>query len=221
MKNLKKLECLLLLAGVGLLAFCAAAKLHEVVLSRVAIWRFEYPQPPAINSATRAPVRQPAVSAPDFLLWSRIRIKQYEESLSQQVAPPLAVLRISRIHVEAPVLEGSDDITLNRGVGHIDGTAYFGQNGNIGIAGHRDGFFRGLKDIKIGDHIDLEEPGRHETYVVDHLEIVDPSNVRVLRPGSKPSLTLVTCYPFYYIGSAPQRFIVRATRVDEPTRLAW
>lgn len=220
MKNLKKLERLLLLAGAGLLAFWAAAKLHEVVLSRAAIWRFEHRQPPAVNSATSASVTQPAISAPDFLLWSKTRVKQYEESLSQQVAPPLAVLRISRIHVEAPVLEGSDDITLNRGVGHIKGTAYFGQNGNIGIAGHRDGFFRGLKDIKIGDHIDLEEPGRHETYVVDHLEIVDPSNVRVLRSGSKPSLTLVTCYPFYYIGSAPQRFIVHATPVGEPTRLA-
>lgn len=225
MRNLRKIERLLLLAGVALLAFYAAAKLHQVVLSRVSIWRFERQQQlerqhPAVNSVTNPPPTPLTVSAPNFLLWSKIRIKQYGESLTQHLAPPLAVLRISRIHVEAPVLEGTDDLTLNRGVGHIEGTAYFGQNGNIGIAGHRDGFFRGLKDIKVGDRIDVEEPGHHETYIVDHLEIVDPSNVSVLRSDSKPALTLVTCYPFYYIGSAPQRFVVHATRLDEPTKLS-
>ena len=214
MKNLKRVERLLLVCGVGLLAFCVAAKLHEVVLSRVSIWRLEHVQQPAPSPVTSAPGMQPAFSRPDFLLWSKIRVKQYEESLSQRLAPPLAVLLIRRIHLEAPVLEGTDDLTLNRGVGHIEGTAYFGQNGNVGIAGHRDGFFRGLKDIKVGDRIDLEEANRHETYVVDHLEIVNPSNVQVLRSNSKPTLTLVTCYPFYYIGSAPQRFIVHATRAD-------
>jgi len=81
-------------------------------------------------------------TAPDFVSWSEQRIQQYAESLSQQVASPLAVIRIDRVHVEAPVLEGTDDLTLNRGVGHIAGTARFGENGNVGIAGHRDGFFR-------------------------------------------------------------------------------
>ncbi len=219
MKNLRQLGRLLLICGVGLLAFCAAAKLHELVFSRAAIWRFEHLQPPAVNRVTSTPVAQPVIPQPDFLSWSKMRIQHYEESLSQRLSPPLAVLRIRRIHLEAPVLEGTDDITLNRGVGHIEGTAYFGQNGNIGIAGHRDGFFRGLKHIKVGDRIDLEEPSRHETYVVDRLEIVDPSDVRVLRSESEPSLTLVTCYPFYYIGSAPKRFIVHATRADsEPQK---
>ena len=222
MKKVKQLERLLLLCGVGLLALCAAAKLHEVMLSRAAIWRFEHVQQPVINNVTSFPVTQQAVSKPNFLSWSELRVEQYEESLGQHLAPPLAVLRISRIQVEAPVLEGTDDIILNRGVGHIEGTAYFGQNGNVGIAGHRDGFFRGLKDIKVGDRIDLEEPNRHETYVVDHLEIVDPSDVRVLRSESKPTLTLVTCYPFYHIGSAPQRFIVHATLANsEPLKISY
>ena len=85
-----------------------------------------------------------------------------------------------------------------------------GEDGNIGIAGHRDGFFRELKDIKIGDHVEMEERGRTATYVVDRVTIVDPRNVSVLRAESEPALTLVTCYPFYYIGSAPKRFIVHA-----------
>lgn len=96
------------------------------------------------------------------------------------------------------------------GVGHIPGTARFGEDGNVGIVGHRDGFFRGLKDIKIGDHIDMEEPQEVETYIVDRLEIVDPGNVSVLRRSRKSTLTLVTCYPFCYVGRAPQRFIVHA-----------
>ncbi|MFY9911394.1 MAG: class D sortase [Candidatus Sulfotelmatobacter sp.] len=211
---------LLMLVGFGLLAFCAVAKLHELILSRAAMRRFEdLRQATADNSAEQNPVVQPpVVSPPNFLQWSEQRIKHYEESLSDELAPPLAVIRIDRIHVEAPVLEGTDDLTLNRGVGHIAGTALFGHNGNVGLAGHRDGFFRGLKNIKVGDRIELEEPGRVETYTVDSLRIVNPKDVSVLRSGAKPALTLVTCYPFYYIGSAPQRFIVHAVSADSNAR---
>jgi sortase A len=86
----------------------------------------------------------------------------------------------------------------------------------VGIAGHRDGFFRELRDIRIGDRIDLEQPDRTDTYVVDRLTVVDPKNVSVLRSSAKPTLTLVTCYPFYYIGKAPQRFIVHAVLASDP-----
>ncbi|MGB8062054.1 MAG: class D sortase [Candidatus Sulfotelmatobacter sp.] len=220
MRLRRHLQRLLMLVGFGLLAFCAAAKLHELILSRAVMRRFEdLRQATANNGAEQNPVVQPrVVPPPDFLLWSEQRIKHYEESLSDKVTPPLAVIRIDRIHVEAPVLEGTDDLTLNRGIGHIAGTALFGQNGNVGLAGHRDGFFRGLKDIKVGDRIDLEEPGRVETYAVDRLRIVNPKDVSVLRSGGKPALTLVTCYPFYYIGSAPQRFIVHAVPADSNAR---
>jgi sortase A len=216
----RHLRRLLMLVGFGLLAFCAAAKLHELILSREAIRRFEdLRQPTANNIAEQIPIVQPpVVSPPDFLLWSEQRIKHYEESLGDKLAPPLAVIRIDRIRVEAPVLEGTDDLTLNRGVGHIAGTAMFGQNGNVGLAGHRDGFFRGLKDIKVGDRVDLEEPGRVETYTVDSFRIVNPADVSVLRSSGTPALTLVTCYPFYYIGSAPQRFIVHAVPADSNAR---
>jgi sortase A len=201
----------LLFLGFALLAFYAAAKLHEVILSRAGMRRFEDQHSARLNKGTeeKRVVHAPTAS-PDFVLWSEQRIHQYAESLSKQVASPLAVIRVDRVHVEAPVLEGTDDLTLNRGVGHIAGTALFGENGNIGIAGHRDGFFRGLKNIRVGDRIDLEEPDRIETYVVERLEIVDPDNVSVLRSSGKPALTLVTCYPFYFIGAAPRRFIVHA-----------
>lgn len=213
MKLRKLLSRILLCAGFALLAFCAAAKLHELVLSRTETRRFEELRQETVNmKMKRKPLVQPVASAPDFVMWSEQRIRHYEESLSKRVAPPLAIIRINRIGVEAPVLEGTDDLTLNRGVGHIAGTALFGQNGNVGIAGHRDGFFRGLKDIKIGDHIEMEEPDRVETYVVESLEIVSPKNTSALASTDKPVLTLVTCYPFYYIGEAPQRFIVHATR---------
>ncbi len=223
MKHLKNLERLLLVVGFALLAVVAAAKIHEVVLSRAAIRQFEQLKQNTAHSTPKIPgdpAPQLSASRPDFLLWSEDRVKHYQESLRQQDSAPLAVLRIDRLHVEAPVLEGTDDITLNRGVGRIQGTAQVGTEGNVGIAGHRDGFFRGLKDIKIGDRIELEQPSRTETYIVDHLEIVDPSNVGVLRSDSKSALTLVTCYPFYYIGSAPQRFIVHATLSDSAVEKA-
>lgn len=215
MKLRTYLQRLLLLVGIALLAFYAAAKLHELILSRAGMRHFEDQNSARLNKhAEEKRVVQTPTTPPDFVSWSEQRIHQYAESLSEHVASPLAIIRIDRIHVEAPVLEGTDDLTLNRGVGHIAGTALFGENGNIGIAGHRDGFFRGLNNIRVGDRIDLEEPDRIETYVVERLEIVDPKNVSVLRSSSKPALTLVTCYPFYFIGAAPQRFIVHAVPIS-------
>lgn len=211
-KKLKKyFSRLFLLVGFVLLTFCGIAKLRSVVLSRIALRQFQ-----AASNETPddhgTPVPPTAVT-PDFVLWSQNRIKQYEQSIQQKIAPPLAVIRISRIDVEAPVFEGTNDLILNSGVGHIAGTALFGQNGNVGIAGHRDGFFRGLKNVKIGDHIEIDEPDRAETYIVDRLQIVTPKNVSILRSYGRATLTLVTCYPFYYVGPAPQRFIVHAALI--------
>ncbi len=126
------------------------------------------------------------------------------------------MLRIPKIRLEVAVLPGTDDRTLDRGVGHIEDTAPPGTDGNSGLAGHRDGFFRGLKDIAPGDAIVLETLDATETYLVERTWIVNPDDVSVLDPTPTRSLTLVTCYPFYFVGSAPQRFIVRAVRVDDP-----
>ncbi len=117
------------------------------------------------------------------------------------------------------MLPGTDDFVLDRAVGYIEDTALPGTDGNSGIAGHRDGFFRGLKDIAVGDSIELETLTGRETYHVERTWIVNPEDVSVLDPTPVRSLTLVTCYPFYFVGSAPQRFIVRAVRGVPGTQL--
>jgi sortase A len=163
-----------------------------------------------------ATVRAASLEAnrPDQSLWSPTRVRAWREALNQQAPAPLAVLRIPRIKLEAPVLEGTDDWTLNRGVGHIADTAEPGHGGNVGIAGHRDGFFRGLKDITSGDVLELETLHGTEVYRVERTWIVGPDDVSVLDPTPSGTVTLVTCYPFYFIGSAPERYIVRAARAQ-------
>lgn len=158
-----------------------------------------------------AGVVSPAPSADiDQSLWSDGRIAKYRDSLKLAFAPPLAVLRIPGLGLEVPVLEGIDERTLNRAIGHVPGTALPGEPGNVAIAGHRDGFFRGLKDLAVGDRLELEVGGERRLYAVESLRIVAPEAVEVLAPTPAPALTLITCYPFYFVGNAPQRYIVRA-----------
>lgn len=155
---------------------------------------------------------------PDQALWSDVRVRAWNATLLLPLPTPLAVLRISRLHLEVPVLEGTDDWTLDRAIGHITGTAAPGDEGNSGIAGHRDSFFRVLKDIRDGDAIELETRRVVETYRVERSWIVSPDDVSVLDPTATRSITLVTCYPFYFVGSAPQRYIVRAVLVPHDVR---
>lgn len=122
----------------------------------------------------------------------------------------LGRIEIPRVGISALVLEGVAGTTLRRGVGHIPGTALSQPAGNVGLAGHRDTVFRGLKDIQKGDVIDLETLEGSYRYGVDWAQVVDPNDVGVLAVSNRPELTLVTCYPFYYVGSAPERFVVRA-----------
>jgi sortase A len=160
-------------------------------------------------------LRRVAVQAgtPDQSLWSPARISAWRKALIGPAPVPLAVLRIPKIRLEVAVLPDTDDSTLDRGVGHIEGTAPPGTDGNLGIAGHRDGFFRGLKDVTPGDVVEVDTIEGRDIYRIERTWVVDPEDVSVLEPTSTRSLTLVTCYPFYFIGSAPNRFIVRAVRV--------
>lgn len=128
-------------------------------------------------------------------------------------------IEIPRIDVSGIVLEGVDKTTLRRGVGRIPGTALPGTAGNLGLAAHRDSFFRGLKDIRKNDIVTLKTMEATYYYRVDWTEIVLPSDTHVLAGSGTPELTLVTCYPFYYVGSAPKRFIVRAQRIEESAAL--
>jgi sortase A len=127
-------------------------------------------------------------------------------------APGWIVGRISipRLNLSAIVEEGVDETTLSRAVGHIPGTSLPGEAGNIGLAGHRDTFFEKLKDLQPHDKIDFTTRSGRYHYTVESLTIVDPSDVGVLKARGGQALTLVTCFPFHYVGNAPRRFIVHA-----------
>jgi sortase A len=122
-------------------------------------------------------------------------------------------ISILRLGVSAVVLEGTGTVTLRRAVGHIAGTALPGGSGNVGLSAHRDTFFRPLRNVRENDIVTVTTTAGEFRYKVVSTKVVDPEDVSVLDPGSLEVLTLVTCYPFYFVGPAPRRFIVRAERV--------
>jgi len=123
-------------------------------------------------------------------------------------------ISVPRLHLRAMVEEGDDNATLSHAVGHVPGTAFPGSVGNIAMAGHRDSFFRGFGDLRRNDEIDIETLHGAFRYRVDQLSVVDPANTSVLAPTTGKTLTLITCFPFHYIGPAPRRFIVQATQIS-------
>ena len=198
------------LRGIEILAWCAGVSLLVTYATTRAWYTHSRDQGVAMFEAATALAR--TVDAVDMTTWSRARVDRYRESLRESLAPQ-AVLRIPSVKLVVPVFEGTRELNLNRGAGRIEGTARIGEAGNVGIAAHRDGFFRALKDVRVGDTLLLERVTATRTYRVVSMTIVDPSEVSVLAPTTTESVTLVTCYPFYYVGSAPRRFIVRAQRV--------
>jgi sortase A len=154
---------------------------------------------------------------PEQSLWSEGRIAAFEESQSQSTSEVLGILEIPRLDLEVPVYNGASDLHMDRGAARIEGTAMPGEPGNLGVAGHRDGYFRVLKDIELGDEIKITTADGSESYIVLELKIVDPTEVEVLNPTEQQSVTLVTCYPFYFVGHAPERFIVRAVKRNYQT----
>jgi len=124
-------------------------------------------------------------------------------------------IKIPRLKLSAVIFEGTDDQTLGRGVGHLAGTATPGETGNLVLAGHRDTFFRPLKNIREGDVIEVTGPEGVSRYKVEFTQIVAPEATEVLRSTGGSTLTLITCYPFRFIGNAPDRFIVRGQKVDK------
>jgi len=179
----------MILAGTLLVGAYAVPTVYGAAMSRLAVAQF----------------RAQSASHRD---WDSARIRAYQQSLLVKFPPPEAVLRIPRIGLEVPVLEGDDALTMNRGAG---------QSGNIGVTGHRDGFFRGLKDLAPGDVIEMQRgtglDDKTDRYVVRNISIVMPSDTRLLQNTSESTLTLVTCFPFRYVGSAPQRYIVQAALI--------
>jgi sortase A len=204
-------ERVLVLLGLLLLAVWGGAWADRIVSSRAALLKFQAREPESAQSSPTHVYDRASSSIVDLSLWSPKRVQAFKHSLAEDTDVPIALLSIQKIHLEVPVFNGTDDLTLNRGVGRILGTARIGQRGNLGIAGHRDGFFRGLKDVVPGDVVELVLPGGTVKYVIGKIQIVSPGDVHVLQPTPDAALTLVTCYPFYFVGSAPQRYIVSAS----------
>jgi sortase A len=206
----RQLERWFLVLGTVLLAVYVAFLLDRTVVSRLYLSGFSSVQADSSPEHLRTSGRRWIIGSQQ---WSNERLAAYRRTLSRRLAiPTVAVLRIPQVNLVAPVLEGTDDFALNRGVGHIRGTAGPNDAGNFAIAGHRDGFFRALKDVSIGDAVEIELRDRLVLYRVTNTSIVNPTDVSVLKDHTAPTLTLVTCYPFYFIGSAPKRFIVEAVR---------
>jgi sortase A len=214
---LRLLQVLLLVTGVTLLVVFAAAQVDATRGREQALEAFEQARSERAaataepQSAARAsPAALDYTNDPDQSLWGTTRIVAYRESLSVHRDTPLGVITIPSVKLEAPIFDGTSEVTLNRGVGRIEGTAGPDSLGNLGLAGHRDGFFRVLKDVRVGDAINVESLDGTTRYRITELLIVEPTDVYVLAPTDAATLTLVTCYPFYFIGEAPQRYIVKA-----------
>ena len=215
---LRVVQSLLLTTGAALLLVYAAAQIDAVrsrahALESFAVARSEHaaastPAPaPAIATRASAPLEYS--TEPDQALWSEPRIAAYSESTKLARDVPLGVLTIPSVKLEAPIFEGTGELTLNRGIGRIEGTVDVGTSGNLGLAGHRDGYFRVLKDVRVGDTIDVQALASATRYRVTEISVVKPTDVHVLAATDNATLTLVTCYPFYFIGEAPQRYIVK------------
>ena len=207
--SLRLLESGSLLAGLVLLAIFFLARGWGDYQSQSDIAAFEQTVAEFAASISTANDENGQSPEPDYTLWSSKRIDDYHESNTQRSDAPLAIMSIDKLDLKVPVYNGTDEISLNRGAGRIKGTARVDSAGNLGIAAHRDGFFRVLKDIEIGDSIDMLTHQGKTQFVVSSITIVDPSDISVLAPTEEPTITLVTCYPFYFVGHAPKRYIVK------------
>ena len=195
----------LVLFGMASLGFVTYSLLDAKLFEAYENWRLDHAakvvrpspsianRPPAVNSAL--PAQQPRLT-------------------TVAMGSAIGRIEISRIGIAAIIVEGTSARSLRRPVGHIPGTALPGEPVNAAIAGHRDTFFRALSNIRAEDEILLTTPAGSYRYVVDSTTIVAPDDAEGLNDSNESILTLVTCYPFYFVGPAPQRFIVRAHRSD-------
>jgi sortase A len=150
---------------------------------------------------------------PDQSLWSATRVREFAASRGLPVGPPVAVLRIPSLSLAVPVYPDDGELYLNRGVGLVQGSGSPDKGGNTAIAGHRDGYFRVLMNVHKGEIIEVETHLRAHRYRITSVDIVEKSDNRLLADTDEPSITLVTCYPFYFVGAAPKRYLVRGTYV--------
>ena len=197
--------------GVLALSYCATVLLDKWLFQAYQTWRFERALKDAQTSART--IQQPASSPllPAQAEADRARAESF--GIDGLAGSPLARIEISSIGLAAMIMEGVDGRTLRHALGHIPGTPLPGQQGNVAIAGHRDTFFRGLRNIRKDDEITLTTLNGTYRYRVDSTQVLAPEHTEVLDDSGEAILTLVTCYPFYFVGSAPKRFVVRAHRI--------
>ncbi len=187
---------MLLCVGAATAAWCAAAWLETQYTQRLAV--------PSSLAARRLPGDAGARSP-----------RGTSGRMGIELGTVIARLDAPAVQLSTAVLEGSDDAILNRGAGHIEDTALPGERGNIAIAGHRDTIFRPVRRMRAGDVLNLSTSDRVYHYRISNTLIVGPDDVYVLNPTRQPTLTLVTCYPFDFIGHAPKRFIVQAQLIGQ------
>ena len=199
-------ERLFVIAGASMLIWCAVFVIDAHMSQRVARRSLDM----VSIAAQPAPAPTPDETIEVPLRDSTIR-----------TGAAIAALSIPRVHLSAVVLHGSDAQTLRRGPGHLEHTALPGDSGNAVIAGHRDSFFWPLRHVQRGDDIFVDTPEGRVHYQVTSLRVVNPRDLSVLEPTDDATLTLITCYPFWVLGNAPDRFVVRAVRVVDPVAVAF
>ena len=236
-KWILRLERLFFLAGILALGYYAGAKIYSSAYQSYAKYSFDEqlsgrspsisgffahffgkePPPSDVKKIDGEELLRSLVYAPEAVPagrgWSADRLREFKEAAIPSPGSVLGRLEIPSVDLSVMLLQGTDDWTLNRAVGHIEGTALPGQPGNLGVAGHRDGFFRCLKDITKDTTITVTTLKGRFYYRVCAINIVKPNDVELLAPTKHPTLTLVTCYPFHYVGAAPKRYVVTAEMV--------
>lgn len=193
--------------GIALLGSYAALRVSADWSRRDGVRQFQVLRQGALAQAAVVRPQAPPAQV-DQTLWSRARVQAFRRSPLGEV--PEGVLRIPSLALTVPIYAGTTSAELDHGAGHIRGTAALDSAGNAAIAGHRDGFFRGLSRLEPGQTLYVETLKGTRRYRVTQTRVVAPSDLSVLQPTPRPSITLVTCYPFYFVGPAPRRFIVRA-----------
>jgi sortase A len=233
MHHLTAANSILISVGIGLLLFYGTSQVRSAMGHQQGIEAFEaakkdqqikpryFPADEHTGSRVKAARGDAAstdyfqqIDEPDKTNWSEKRISDYEKIVADSglAELPEGILRIPSVGIELPVFAGTREANLTRGAGRIEGTPPLGTDGNTGIAAHRDGYFRALQDVRLGDDINIETIDGSQRFEVVELSIVNPGDTHVLEPTDHSAITLVTCYPFYFVGSAPQRYIVRAEK---------
>lgn len=197
------------------LSSVARAWYTQVAQTQVAATATAQDAPLAIAEEAAAPSSVPGAEIkPDTQLWSENRKRTLARLLPQAPAEAEAVLLLPGRERGIAVFDGATEVHMTLGAGRLLETSPLDGNGNIALSAHRDGAFRALKDLAVGDQLRLRTGGRERVFEVATLSIVKPDAVHVLEPTPVPTLTLITCYPFYFLGSAPDRYVVQARLLE-------